>query len=327
MTSMLAVYPRLSKQSRDAIAASVAAKRAKKEGQQETPVVNDILQANITAVTAEKPQQEVSLEEKELDAEIERMLSGTRLGDQQTAADPFSGLTPPSDERPRVWRGIWQRDKTPSPPPLSASRLEAIAVRTDTSKQKHVHRIQTVVEEERRRQSSPPRQLHTRGSRSRGNLHSPPATPSADNAGSFATSTSSRDIYVLERKAFGREPITNRASLLRYAGTPRSPSPTSSGMHRDRVFSSMPPGVAGRAADYYDKPKPCTHGIKHLAPKLAEYFESAQAESGDIWMARSLRTLSTPARVSGMWSPNSSFHGFRHRTPLVKEHNLAVITR
>jgi hypothetical protein len=39
------------------------------------------------------------------------------------------------------------------------------------------------------------------------------------------------------------------------------------------------------------------------------------ADTADIWLARSARNLSTPAKTSPMYSPIASFHGIRSRTP------------
>ena len=75
----------------------------------------------------------------------------------------------------------------------------------------------------------------------------------------------------MERKAFGREPITNQAALLRCAGNLRSPSPGTSQSHLDRVRSTLPNVATAQltAADFYDTPKP-VHNLKKMAPKLSE---------------------------------------------------------
>jgi len=237
------------------------------------------------------------------------MLSAPKL-----AEHPYAGLTSSSDGRPKVWRGIWQQDSMRAPsPPLSPEQLESIAERTSASRQKHIHRMHMVELERRKIEGarSPEPQLVPR-SRSASAL-SPPASPSA--TPTFDSSTSSREIYMWERKAFGREPITNRAPLLRYAGDPRSPSPTSSGMHLDRVRTTAPPAASARRADYFSPPSPSKEGLRTLAPKLAEFFEHVHADTADIWLARSARNLSTPAKTSPMYSPIASFHGIRSRTP------------
>jgi hypothetical protein len=259
---MIALRPRLSKSSRDALAAADEVKRRPKGSP-----VDDIVRANISAVVS--PTVDTSADERALDEEIERMLSAPKL-----AEHPYAGLTSPSDGRPKVWRGIWQQDSMRAPsPPLSPEQLESIAERTSASRQKHIHRMHMVELERRKIEGarSPEPQLVPR-SRSASAL-SPPASPSA--TPTFDSSTSSREIYMWERKAFGREPITNRAPLLRYAGDPRSPSPTSSGMHLDRVRTTAPPAASARRADYFSPPSPSKEGLRTLAPKLAEFFERA----------------------------------------------------
>ena len=136
----------------------------------------------------------------------------------------------------------------------------------------------------------------------------------------FELSTSSRMIYILERKAFGREPITNRAPLLRCAGSPQSPSPPTMGTHLERVRCSLPAVSSAMQADYYDPPK-TANNLKKLAPQLAAFLEEIETESAEIWMQRSTQNLARRPKSSGMWSPVSSFHGIRHRAPHARGYN------
>ena len=136
----------------------------------------------------------------------------------------------------------------------------------------------------------------------------------------FEQSTSSRTIYILERKAFGREPITNRAPLLRCAGSPQSPSPPTMGTHLERVRCSLPAVSSATQADYYEPPK-TANNLKKLAPQLAAFLEEIESESAEIWMQRSTRNLTQRPKSSGMWSPVSSFHGIRHRAPHARGYN------
>ena len=88
----------------------------------------------------------------------------------------------------------------------------------------------------------------------------------------YQMSTSTRAIYILERKAFGREPITNAAPMMRCAGSPRSPSPSSSGAHLERVRMTLPALANVTDADFFQPPKPPST-LQRLVPKLSDFFD------------------------------------------------------
>lgn len=263
---MLSLRGTLSKSSRDALAAAETAKGL-------------------------KPPPEAP--NKEADEEVAMLMREQHTIQQLTSAEPYSGLASPSDARPAVWHGVWQADRGERPgslspvPRLSPAKLEAVAARTSHSKQKHVTRLKDA-EEERRRPfaRSPDRESASRrGARS----PSPPASPMerprspltvgerSDLSHAFEVSTSSRAIYIMERKAFGREPITNQAAPLRCAGTPRSPSPSTMAIsHLDRVRSTLPSLAEAQLtrSDYYELPRPAQN-LKKMAPKLSNFFQGA----------------------------------------------------
>ena len=269
------------------------------------------------------PPLEKSQEDMDIDAEVAELLSKRYTGRRPSSPEeilrrvgedlailtgsPSYGRRSPSNNS--------SGGRLSPPRPLSPAQLESVAARGETSTKKHVSRLhvgrgesppgEPPVEMPKKKPSSPARRRRSR---------SPDERPAGSVLGQ---STTARAIYIHERKAFGRKPITNAAPSLMYAGSPRSVSPTTSTEHLKRVTQAIPPAIAAKPIEYYDPPKPqrLSPSLKKMAPGLAAFLEEAHQEAAEIWAERSAVNLATPSRSSGMYSPAMGFHGYSHRTP------------